>query len=85
MIRASNINRTSKTCDFHMDEKDAYVIGYDIMSLELDSKSEVIIVPGSLLIEGADAGSVDVINTVSCYPTVNGNSLAQELAEVRKS
>ena len=85
MIRASNIDAVAKTCDFHMDGKDAYVIGYDIMSLAYGENNETIIAPGTILTQGADAGSDAVNNTVSFYPVVNGNELAQELATVRAS
>jgi len=83
MIRVSNIDDQAKTCDFKMDGKDAYVVGYSIANLQYNQDSTVIIVPGSILTQGADAGTDEVNNKMTGYPVSGGGELSQALADVR--
>lgn len=83
MIRANNIDGVAKTCDFYMDGKDAYVIGYDITSLSYNEDNTGIVVPGTILTQGVDAGTAEVNGTLSIYPVQGGNELAQALAAAK--
>ncbi len=85
MIRPSNINIEAHTADFHMDGKDAYKLSVDLNSLAYMNSDVGILVPGTLLTEGVDAGADEVNSVSTTFPNEPNhlNELFAALAQAK--
>jgi len=76
MIRPSNIDKINHTADFKCDAHGGSVEVLDLNTeTSYDEDNTIIILSGSKL--------TDPCVCVTCFPTVNGNQDAQDLAEAK--
>lgn len=85
-IRALNMNPATQTADFYVDGKDAYVIGFDLTSINYTTDEngyDYLVITPSILDSGSDLAEVQAAITQTIYPKNSPSKIAQELVAAK--